>query len=81
MNHCSTKIPEYDLLNSSDELWMRFNLILNKIDFDKLFENHTASEMVDIFLNKIENLVMLIFDKKTDAKYLRNQRHFGFKLA
>ena len=64
VNHCSTKIPEYDLLNASEEQWLRFNLILNKVNFETLFENCTATQMVDIFLNKIETLVDIIFDKK-----------------
>ena len=34
VNHCSTKIPEYDLLNASEEQWLRFNLILNKVNFE-----------------------------------------------
>ena len=64
INHCSTSIPEYDLLNASEELWLRYNLMLNKVDFETLFENKSATEMVNIFLERIETLVSIVFDKK-----------------
>ena len=54
------------MLNAPEEFWLRFNLLLNKVDFDTLFENQTATEMTNIFLKKVDELVSLVFDKKKD---------------
>ena len=63
-NFYKTKLNEYDLFNASDELWSRFNLLMLKTNFDELFLNLTASQMLDAFYEVTVQNVDIIFDKK-----------------
>ena len=60
----STNLNEYDFQNASEELWMRFNLLIQKINFDEEFENLNTYQCLEKFYSLVCNTVDIIFEKK-----------------
>ena len=63
-----TRLNEYDFFNASDELWLRFNLLIMNINFEEIFRNLSTSQMLEKFYEVIEDTVDIIFEKKEALK-------------
>ena len=61
-----TKLNEYDFFNASEELWLRFNLLMTQINFEDLFKDSSTDEMLKKFYDAVEATVDIVFDKKED---------------
>ena len=59
---------EYDFQNASEELWLRFNLLIQKINFEEEFESLNTHEMLEKFYLLICRNVDIIFDRKGEGK-------------
>ena len=64
INHTETCIPDYDLSNGDREDWLRFNMLLQQINWEELFEDKSVNEMTGILLQKCEENVKKIFKQK-----------------
>ena len=69
-NPYPNSIYEYDLLNASDEDWIRYNVLLSKLseDFDEKTQNEDTHARLNRFYKVIEEAVTLLFDKKEAFK-------------
>ena len=69
-NPFPNRIYEYDLLNASEEDWIRYDVILTKLseNFEEDTENKDTTERLARFYNIIENPVTLLFEKKEAFK-------------
>ena len=58
-----SKLPEYNFRDADEEDWMRLNLEFDKLNWDSLLGNLSPAEMIEIFLNILQDKVALIFKK------------------
>ena len=63
-----TNLTQYDFFNVSEELWLRFNLLITDIDFETLFFNLSTTSKLDKFYEVIVQTVDIIFEKKEAPK-------------
>ena len=63
-------IYEYDLVNASEEDWIRYDVLLTKLseDFDQKAEYETSEEKLNKFYNLVEQAVSTLFEKKEAFK-------------
>ena len=77
-NHSKTNLNKYDFQGASDELWYRFNLLMQEVNFDLLFENLNTTEKLNVFYSEVSRI------KKSLVAYLEanqkmNQNQHGFR--
>ena len=75
MNHYHTKIPEYNYRDADDEDWMRFNLEMDKVDWDSILEEQSPEEMTRTFLDKMLEKVSLVFKKLPHFEELKSEEN------
>ena len=63
-----TTLNEYDFYNASEELWLRFNLLIMQMNFDDMFANLSTSQMLNRFYEVVVNTADIVFDKKETYK-------------
>ena len=70
LNPYPNQIYEFDLLNASQEDWIRYDILLTKLsqDFDLKTENENTEERLKRFYKIIEDVVLLLFEKKEAFK-------------
>ena len=56
-NQATTDIPNYDLKNGDAEDWLRFNMLIQDINWEDKFKDKNVTEMTDIFLHVCESSV------------------------
>ena len=69
VNHASTDIPDYDLRNGDREDWLRFNMLIQDINWEKEFKDRNVNEMSEILLKTCEDNVRKIFKKKDEKDH------------
>ena len=67
INHASTVIPDYNLMEGDTEDWARMNALLDKTDWEMEMENKSFQEMTNIILCHLEDKVQVIFEKKDNT--------------
>ena len=65
-NMYQTTIPEYDLKAGDEEDWLRLNLLLNKINWETIFQNLSTEECLISFLKVLEENIALVFSKRPE---------------
>ena len=70
INPYPNKIYEYDLMNATNEDWIRYDKILSKMaeDFDDKSKNENTTKKLERFYDLVENTVVTLFDKKEAFK-------------
>ena len=63
----TTKLSEYDFHSASDEIWMRFNLLIQKINFEEELCNLDTSKKLERFYFLVCNVVDIVFEKKESS--------------
>ena len=63
-NHSKTNLNKYDFQAASDELWYRFNLLMQEVNFESMFENLDTTEKLNVFYSEVSKIVDIIFEEK-----------------
>ena len=80
INHASTIIPDYNLIEGDIEDWARMNALLDQIDWENELEDKSVEQMTDFILGHLEDKVKLIFKKKLkDFKEEENLDEIDFE--
>ena len=76
-NHSKTNLNKYDFQGASDELWYRFNLLMQEVNFDLLFENLNTTEKLNVFYSEVSRIKKsLVAYLEANQKMNQNQHDF-----
>ena len=70
-------IYEYDLMNSNEEDWIRYDILLSKLseNFDEVTQNENTEQRLTRFYNLMEKAVETLFEKKDAFKTESEKKH------
>ena len=63
-NHYKTNLNEYDFHGATEELWFRFNLLMQDVNFEEKFKDLNTTEKLNSFYSEVSRIVDIIFEKK-----------------
>ena len=63
-DYYKTNLHDYDFHGASEELWFRFNLLMQEVNFDEIFKDLNTTQKLDKFYSEVIKVVDIIFDKK-----------------
>ena len=67
-DYYKTNLHEFDFYGASDELWYRFNILVQDVNFEELFENCSPTQKLETFYSKVSEIAEIIFEKKNSEE-------------